>query len=613
MAGALGEAQSILSSRLAQRGSGSGSGFASHFGMPSSLRLCLVVAVLVSTGCTGSIEGPTFTLLPENEPNSPDAEPSSMAPSGGERPAEPEVDRPTDTGGPPDYIPPEGDPNDLDNTTLFTCTPNKAGSVTPKRIWRLSGSQFVRAVLSITNGRRADLTLGTASQVLDGSPGQVFTNVASQAAMDPPTFETLLRGITAEGEDWVNEGYKRSRDAPVHCMSNELPVTDACFTRFLKHILTLGFRRPPTDSEVQRYRERIGPTLASDGATTAAQMTLAAIVLSPEFLFRSEVGVPLAGSTSNQLTPFEVASALSFTFTDSPPDSTLYNAAMKDELRTAEQIRAQVLRLLDSDSRQTYLSRFFAQLYGYESAALVFKSADDVKRAYQNGNTSLLGAFSSTRTKLASIARSSGLLTKLLTEPFGSEPDRVGVLTDQSVLWAYSTSEGSDPIRRGRLITERILCNTLPSRTIPDIPEISHAPTATLREKLVQHRSSAACSTCHVYLDQIGLGLERFDGFGHRRETEQGRPLDTTGILTGSGSATDGPFDGPVELASKLKNSARTRQCFIRQIFRYTSGRNESTDDACLLAAVDNEFKTKEKIDEILVSYFTSQIFLQRK
>jgi len=61
-----------------------------------------------------------------------------------------------------------------------------------------------------------------------------------------------------------------------------------------------------------------------------------------------------------------------------------------------------------------------------------------------------------------------------------------------------------------------------------------------MRERMAQHRDNAACSSCHMLIDPIGLSMENFDAIGRwRTRTESGAPVDAGGGLP-SGETFDG-------------------------------------------------------------------------
>jgi hypothetical protein len=63
----------------------------------------------------------------------------------------------------------------------------------------------------------------------------------------------------------------------------------------------------------------------------------------------------------------------------------------------------------------------------------------------------------------------------------------------------------------------------------------------------------------------------------------------------------------------KLADSDRVRQVFVRHVFRYFMGRNETLSDAATLQAADAAYvKSGGSFKELVVSLLTSDSFLKR-
>ena len=106
--------------------------------------------------------------------------------------------------------------------------------------------------------------------------------------------------------------------------------------------------------------------LYQQGATTSyasgIELVMQAVLASPSFLFRTELGPPTltADAQGNfpdtTLTPYEVASQLSFTLVGNIPDAPLTAAAADGSLATTAGIAAQIDRLLAEPAAQAYLT-----------------------------------------------------------------------------------------------------------------------------------------------------------------------------------------------------------------------------------------------------------------
>jgi Protein of unknown function (DUF1588)/Protein of unknown function (DUF1585) len=110
------------------------------------------------------------------------------------------------------------------------------------------------------------------------------------------------------------------------------------------------------------------------------------------------------------------------------------------------------------------------------------------------------------------------------------------------------------------------------------------------RERLRAHSADPLCAGCHVQMDAIGLGFEHYDGIGRYRDKDLGRPLDTSGVLTGLSSG-DAPFRDAVELARLLAAAPEVRHCFVGRALRYAQGRNVDDHlDRCTLERLGKRF-----------------------
>jgi cytochrome c553 len=214
--------------------------------------------------------------------------------------------------------------------------------------------------------------------------------------------------------------------------------------------------------------------------------------------------------------------------------------------------------------------------------------------------------------------------------------NRKGILTHPAWLVAFSANAHSDPIRRGRWIREKLLAGVVPDVPITVDAKIPDDPHRTLRERVTGATSAAACAKCHSRMNDLGYPLEQFDDFGRFRAVEQlehpsnllkagngkntadvykTKPLDATGVLTGTGDAKlDGPVTDSFDLIDRLAKSDRVRQSIVRHAFRFFMGRNELPSDAQTLLAADRAYVSSGgSFKAVVVSLLTSDSFIYRK
>jgi hypothetical protein len=114
----------------------------------------------------------------------------------------------------------------------------------------------------------------------------------------------------------------------------------------------------------------------------------------------------------------------------------------------------------------------------------------------------------------------------------------------------------------------------------------------TTRERMEMHRANPTCSSCHRFMDPIGLALDNFDVTAKWRAREFGMPLDTRGDYY------DGtPVTTPSELtAALLKRPVPLVRTFTENLMAYALGRRVEYFDMPAIrqitrAAAANQYK----------------------
>jgi hypothetical protein len=108
--------------------------------------------------------------------------------------------------------------------------------------------------------------------------------------------------------------------------------------------------------------------------------------------------------------------------------------------------------------------------------------------------------------------------------------------------------------------------------------------------------------------DPMGLALEKFDGAGHFRETEQGAAIDTSGNLDGIS------YDDVAGLNQALHDHPMLPSCLVNRMYAYGVGGPVSmSTDRQILKYLKDEFiaggyKVKELLREIALSTAFSQV-----
>lgn len=476
-----------------------------------------------------------------------------------------------------------------------------------------------------------NLECGDAEQLAAEFPSETrpkgfgYDNHAASAIVSATHVEMYLRAAETLSE-------RALRDLPsiLACDPDELGET-ACLTTLIEDFGRRAWRRPLTAAQVERLLTR---ALAEDSFEDGVAVVIQALLTSPYFLYRSELGQGAAGGVY-VLTDHEIAAALSYTLWGTTPDEALLAAADAGELRTAEQRDAAARRLLADPRARAHLQDFAVMWLEIESNETASKASwveDDFPALREDMEAEVRAFFEhvvfdgagtvdsllTSRTTyvdadLAELYGLTGVSGQSLEEVTLPDGQRGGVLGLGAVLAATSHSDSSSPILRGLFVRERLLCQPLgtPPADVPAIPEI--ASDATTRERFEQHTSDPVCASCHQYIDPVGFGFEAYDAVGRYREEEGGKAVDASGDMVDvelMGAGTHAPFFTLGELGGILAESDAAQVCFTRNVWRFTMGFEEESGDLCAIEALTAE---SADVQDLLIQLITSPEFVQRE
>lgn len=388
------------------------------------------------------------------------------------------------------------------------------------------------------------------------------------------------------------------------------PLDDACLTQFLNDFGLRAWRRPFTTDELTRYG-KLASDVGRDAPWTALEYVTAAILQSPSFLYRVELGETDAEKPGwKRYTAYEMASRLSFLLRNSFPDSELFAAAARGDLATRDGVLAQVKRLLEAtEPTETMVRAFYAEYLDLPlldtiqfpagtdashtlAASMKSEALEMVSRITLRESADMRTLFTSRNTSInAELASLYGMPTvagtSLTPVELVADGPRAGILTTGALLTLNNRPNRTSPTIRGLFIRQRLLCGTVPPPPpgIPPIMEDDAGPPKTIREKLEKHRSNPTCAACHNSMDPIGLGMEDFDQYGRYRSTyDTGQPVDSGGDVDGKA------FNGAKQLGELLAQDPRVVACMVKQLYRYGSARLETSGEEATLSALNDSF-----------------------
>jgi hypothetical protein len=524
---------------------------------------CLCALAILAAACTGSIDG-------------------GKQPSGGSGPKE--NPRPGPVGG-----------AGMSGTDPGPTPPAATGAGRLRLLTRAQLENSLRDLLG-------DITV--AATEADTIAGGFASIGATYAAISPHGVEQHEAAVMAPLAQIFADPARRM--ALVGCA----PQEEACVRRFVTDFGKRAWRRPLVPAEIDRYARLAAGAGATLGDPAAGLMhASSALLASPNFLYRVELGMPDPAGGRARYTGWEMASRLSYFLWNSTPDVELLAAAEAGRLVTSEGIRAQVTRLLGSPrARAGFADNFARELVGLDildetpkndarfTPTLKEAMRAEVTRQFESrldAGADLLDLFDGGSTfvnaELAAIYGITGVSgTALVPARLPAGIPRAGLLGTAAFLSLNSKQDATSPTSRGKFVREYLLCEEVPDppeNVDTTFKEPAPGQKLTLREQLEMHRSNPVCAACHALIDPLGYAFESFDWVGAYRDKDNGKPVDSSGALEGTS------FTNARELAAALRRLPRTQDCFLRNVFRYAAGHRETSGDEPELGTWKSHFE----------------------
>ncbi len=424
-----------------------------------------------------------------------------------------------------------------------------------------------------------------------------------------------------------------------------------CRDAFVRGFGLRAFRRPLTEDEVKRYSAVFSEQArVSRRFLDGARVVVEAMLQSPNFLFHVEAG------PAGRYADYDVASRLSYLLWNTMPDAALFEAAAKGELGTAAGRERTARRMLENAPKgREALDQFFeewlrfdrvinavkANRYQAFTPELALAMAEETRTLLhhlvwndRNFMEALTADYSFLTSELAEVYGLSAPKDQFEMVKFPADSDRAGLLGQGTFLASTAGPTDTSPTARGIFIRERLLCQHVPPpppgviTTLPD-PLVDEKPKGR-RQLMVEHVENPTCASCHRLMDPIGFGFEHFDAIGQYRKQEmipvpgrrgggpggRGGPppipleIDAQGEIAG---LQNSKFSGARQIGTILANSPVCQECVVRQMFRYSYGRLETTSDEKTIDQLFDHFKASGfKLKSLLVALVQSPEFLRQ-
>jgi Protein of unknown function (DUF1592)/Protein of unknown function (DUF1588)/Protein of unknown function (DUF1587)/Protein of unknown function (DUF1585)/Protein of unknown function (DUF1595) len=406
----------------------------------------------------------------------------------------------------------------------------------------------------------------------------------------------------------------------------------------LGRFATKAYRRPATTGELDRLVKLV-ETIESKGERfeTGIQLAMQAVLVSPKFLFRVELDDRADSADPHPIDEYQLASRLSYLLWSTMPDDELFDQAGKKQL--AANLEPQVRRMLKDSKATALVDNFVLQwlqlkrLQSFAPDSKMFPQFDDRLRASMLKETQLFfgeliredhsildvidGRYTYVNRPLAELygyknvsfnggGRRRGERDEFVRVELAASGPRGGILTQASILTVTSNPTRTSPVKRGKWVLEQIL-GTPPPPPPPDVPELKDdakaVSSASLRQRMEEHRKNPACANCHTKMDSMGFAFENFNPIGAFRAKDGDFMIDPAGVLPDGRS-----FKDPAELRAILKEKKDlVARNLAEKMLTYALGRglewyDRRSVDAIVSGTAKGEYRFSALMAEIVRS-----------
>ena len=490
---------------------------------------------------------------------------------------------------------------------------------------RITASQYANSVRDLL-GSGAPIGPLDPDQLTDG-----FASIGSSSIVSSSSAAGLYEAAANAAAAWVFADPTRAT-AALACVPTTATDT-TCISQAISALGQRAYRRPLTTDETNRL-VTLATTLAGQPGgtiTIGMQYAVSAILQSPNFLYRVELGAPSAADGGRtKYNSYEMASRLASTLWNTVPDTMLLDAAGKDSLSTADGVQAQAQQMMADPHAQRGMAAFVDDLYAMQNlhnaqpdptlfptftetlrsamqtelemrvTDMVFTTRGDYLSLLDNKTTFVNDELAT----LYGLPTAGSTAFRKVTIP--ADSPRAGILGTGALLAGLALPERTGPTKRGKFIRETLLCQLIPpppSGVVPNLPPPTD-PTETMRVRLTAHRAAPTCAPCHALMDPLGFGMENFDAIGKYRTLENTHTIDATGNLD---AAT---FDGLEQMGTVLRNAAVSGPCFVSKVYMNAQSREAVQADAAILDTLASGFAASgNKADQLLLSLVSSDAF----
>ncbi len=470
------------------------------------------------------------------------------------------------------------------------------GEIPPPQMRRLTEAQYRNTIADVFSDEITVVGRFEPEIRIDGL-GAIG---ASQASISASGYEQYY-GIAGSIADQVISADSWADYMP--CSPSDSAEFDrACASQIIEQYGEALFRRDLSSEDVEVWADAMQASMAQVGSfENAAGLVIEGMLSSPQFLFIID-RLEDDGRGDVRLTNHSMAARLSYFLWNSAPDEELLRAARAGELHSREGLEAQVERMIASEnlrqgSRAFYddfldLSRFSSLekdrlIYPAFNQAVAEDAHEQLMMFLDHHLIDNEAPYPSIFTaKETFLTRSLGMIYAVPVIPsegwelvrFPEDDIRGGLLSHAGFTALHSHPGRSSATLRGIAVRQSLLCQTVaPAPAAVNftvVQDVDNPEFRTARARLTQHRTDAACASCHRFIDPIGLSLENFDGAGMYRIREHGEMIDTSGEVDGIS------YENLPALENILANHEAATSCVVERLQHYATGRSNTEIDS---------------------------------
>jgi hypothetical protein len=385
-----------------------------------------------------------------------------------------------------------------------------------------------------------------------------------------------------------------------------------------------AFRRPLTPAEEAKYQGVYtkGEALYGAGFAQGASLVIRAMLQSPDFLYRSELG-----PVGEALNGYDLAAKLSLWLLDTTPSDALLDAAAAGKLDTVDGVESTARQMLEDPRAREVMMNFHAQLYRLDSLASIDKPGapdfspalssellESSKRFFDDVFVQGQGLREILTSNRAFVGPGLAPLYGITPAPTAIEPralaaSRAGYFLQVPFLQFYGANREPNSIQRGVSVERDLLCAAIaPPPAIVAFPPVDASQTN--RQRITTLTATCGMQCHNTYINPLGFAFESFDGLGQERPKDNGLPIDTSGAYPFKEGVKE--FADARGLMTILGDSEQAHTCYAKKVTEYALERDIVEPDTELIHALSEVSRT-ESLKEVIVSLVRDAAFRVRQ